>query len=71
MKYQVLDGNKPAQFPNHQVHESWNNSIFNTYVEALNYAHKWLGEYSPGRVFQLNKKYDYSGYGDYIQIIKL
>lgn len=42
MKYQVLQGNLPAGcfgFP--ELHNSWNQSIFNTFAEASEYAYYW------------------------------
>ena len=69
--YQVLDNNKRAQFPDCAVHPSWEKSCFNSFIEALNYAHKWLGMYSPGRILKLNEPYGYSGYGDFIEIRKI
>jgi hypothetical protein len=66
--YQVFDNNKPAQYPAHKVHPSWKQSKFNSFIEALNYAHKWLGNMSPGRILKLNDPYDYSGCGDILEI---
>ena len=40
MAYQVLQGNLPADcfgFP--ELHDSWNQSIFNTFAEASEYAY--------------------------------
>jgi hypothetical protein len=71
MKFQVLDNEVPAQYPYHKVDASWKDSVLKSYIEALNYAHKWLGLYSPGRILKLNQPYDYSGYGDYISIIRI
>lgn len=71
MKFRVLDNDIPAEYPYHKVDASWSNSTFPTFVEALNYAHKWLGVYSPGRILKLNQPYDYSGYGDCISIIRV
>lgn len=69
--FRVLDNAKPARFPEHHVDPSWSNCDFATFVEALNYAHKWLGPYSKGRILKLNENYDYSGYGDELCITRL
>lgn len=42
MAYQVLQGNLPADcfgFPD--LHNSWNQSVFNTFEEANSYAYYW------------------------------
>jgi hypothetical protein len=70
--FQVYDGNKPADCANHKVHESWDKSLYCTFEEALGYADKWLGIYSPGiEVLKTNIPYDYSGYGDIVDIRKV
>jgi hypothetical protein len=69
--FKVFDGGKPANYEHHKVHSSWQNCTFKSFVEALNYAHKWLGVYSPGKILKLNTPYDYSGYGDIIEIRKV
>jgi len=45
----------------------WKNNKFNTFEEAIEYANKWLGEYS-GVELKLNTPIDYDGYGDTIEI---
>lgn len=72
--FQLFDGDKPAQYPEHDVHPSWTNSKFSTFDEAKEYAWKWLGPYGGsydgtyGVDLQLGVKYDYSGMGTYIEI---
>lgn len=69
--YQVFDNNKPAQYPDHKVHPSWNRSTFVRLGEARNYAIKWLGVHAPEpEVLKVGTPYDYSGCGDMI-VIKL
>ena len=65
--YQVFDNGKPADCLHCKVHESWNKSAYDTFEEALEYANKWLGMYG-GVVLKLNTPWDYSGYGDMIEI---
>lgn len=53
--------------------ECWQNATFETFEEAVRYASEWLGNWSPSlsylRVALANEaEYDYSGYGDTIQI---
>jgi hypothetical protein len=68
-KYTVYDNDRLACYPHHAVDSSWNNASFNTLKEAREYAHNWLGVYSPGvDGFKPNVPYDYSGYGDIIEI---
>lgn len=40
--YTVYDGNRIASMG------AWNGEGFKTYDEAVEYAHSWLGVYSPG-----------------------
>ena len=74
MKFQVFDGDKPAQFPDCRVDKSWDNSVFDTEDEALVYARKWCAPYgstydgTQGFTIKAGEKYDYSGYGDFIEI---
>ena len=46
-RYQVLDNNKPAQYPYCNVSPSWNKSIYDSWEEAHEYAQKWLAIYAP------------------------
>lgn len=62
--FQVIDNNKPADCNNHKVDKSWNKSKFETLDEAFQYADNWLGIYGP----MINNPFDYSGYGDIIEI---
>lgn len=68
MKYAVYDNNRPAKFPDINVHPSWSNNEFATFNEALVYAKKWLGEYGVGVPMEVNVPWDYSGFGDMILI---
>lgn len=72
MKYAVYDDDRPAKFPECKVHPSWKNNVFDTLDEAAEYTHKWLDMYSPGietlKEVALNKSWDYSGYGSFIEI---
>jgi hypothetical protein len=64
----VYDNNKPARYPEHNVHYSWQCNTYDTFEQALSYARKWLWPYGEGVVLKLNKPWDYSGYGDMIEI---
>jgi hypothetical protein len=74
IKYQVFENDKPCDAANHKVHKSWNNSIFDSFNDALKYVYKWIGEYAdPDSMtgssgIKVNIPYDYSGYGDMIEI---
>lgn len=68
MKYQVFDNNKPAQYPHCNVHPTWDNSVFDSLGEAQNYVKKWLGQYCAPNPLKINEKYEYSSYGDYVEI---
>jgi hypothetical protein len=65
----VFDDDKPADFLNHNVHESWSHSVFPTKKEAQEYAINWLGHrgvgYTPDT---LPDRLEYSGYGHVIEI---
>ena len=41
MKYQVFQDGKPADCHNFDVHESWSKSTYNTFDDAVAYAHRW------------------------------
>lgn len=68
MPFQVFDNGKPADCHHHTVSSSLNCSVFSTYEEARAYAESWLGEIFHSTDLQLNTPYDYSGYGDLIEI---
>lgn len=72
MKYQVFDNGKPADCHHHKVDASWANSTFSLAAEAVDYACKWLNwESVMGVLLEVNKPYDYSGYGDFIEIRRI
>jgi len=66
--FQVFDNNKPADASGHNVHHTWNNSTFSTFEEAHQYANQWLAPSHGLVILKLNQPYDYSGYGDIIEI---
>jgi hypothetical protein len=47
----VFDDDKPADFLNHNVHESWSHSVFPTKKEAQEYAINWLRIYDEPEQF--------------------
>lgn len=67
IRYQVLENGVPCDAEHQKAHPSWKTSIFDTFEEAQKYANKWLGMYG-GVTLELNKSWDYTGYGDYIVI---
>ena len=74
MPYQVLEGtrNGPAKPCSHhyfQVDRSWNQHTYNSFIEAYNYAQRWLGPFR-GISIKLNQPTEYSRYGDTIEIKK-
>lgn len=67
MPYQVLDNGRPADSKNQnlRVDYGWDNSIFTTLNEAVDYAASYFYPYpAPKKV----EKIDYSGYGDMAEI---
>ena len=66
--YQVICNGRRAQYPDHDVHPSWNTSLFDKWEDAVEYTHKWLGVYGWGERFMPNIPIDYSGYGDIVVI---
>lgn len=72
--FKVYDNGKEANCFGYKVHESWDAKGFETFEAALIYARKWIAPYggsydgTDGVILQLNKPYDYSGYGDFIEI---
>ena len=69
--YQVFDNEKLADCISHKVDLTWKNSSFKTLKEARAYARNWLGLWAPGILLKVNKPFDYSGYGDIIEIRKV
>ena len=68
MAFQVFENGKPAQFPFFAVDPSWDNSIFESFEKAENYANAWLGSIYGPLVFELDVPEDYNGYGDCLVI---
>lgn len=69
--FQVLDNGRLAQYPDCDVDKSWSNATFDSNLEAILYARKWLGKayhFVLNKNFVLNTPVDYSGYGDTIEI---
>jgi hypothetical protein len=70
--WQVLDNNKPAKgWRLDKDDEDIGRYEFDSFEEAHDYAVNWLGRWGSGLRFQPNTEYDYSGYGDTIQIKKI
>lgn len=67
--FQVFENDKPAEIIGSEI---WGNSKFNTMIEAINYAKKWLGDgYCPKNFrIKLNEKY-YFAQNCYIEIKKV
>ncbi len=66
--FQVLDNDKPAELKGSKL---WNNSIFQFFEEAQEYAECYCGEFGTCAPKRPNQKVDYSGYGDTIEIKSL
>ncbi len=72
IKYGVFDNNRPCStvgFPDFDP--SWDNHLFDSFDDALVYANKWLGYYPDYVSLKVNKPWDYSGYGDFIEIVEM
>jgi hypothetical protein len=71
-KYQVLESGKPCDCRNYEVHPSWNQSIYDTFDDAMQYAKEWfwpfLGQQDSTFILELNKPYDYDGCGSTAEI---
>ena len=65
--YKVFEDGKPAQYPDFDVHPSWDCCEFETFEDAVAYARHWLGPSAEGAIFNLNEPWDY-GYGSTIEI---
>lgn len=67
--FQVLDNGKPAEMERSIL---WGDSIFQYFEQAYRYAKRWIGpgteDCVPNRP---DKKADYSGHGDTIEIKSL
>jgi hypothetical protein len=63
--YFVLDNGKPAIMEDSKV---WNKHFYTDFGQALGYAKNWLGEYDTLPENYQGDPYDYSGYGDKIEI---
>lgn len=67
--YAVYDNGKPASrtgYPQITNINDWNTHRFSSIEDAVQYAHDWLGAWS--LPLKVNEPYDYSGYGDFIEI---
>lgn len=69
--FQVFDNNRPADCRHCAVGKDWNKSCYPTFKEAYAYAEQWLGD-----TYKLPDNWDgspfnYSGYGDTIEIRKV
>ncbi len=70
-KFAVYDNGKPAKYPECNVHPSWDNNSFDSFEKAIEYTSTWLGMLGEDFIYptiKLNEPYDYSGYGDLIEI---
>jgi hypothetical protein len=70
--YIVCDNHKIAQFPQHAVDRSWKHPICDTFDKAQGYCERWLGyNFRSATPQSPNIPIDYSGYGDFIEIVKI
>ena len=63
--YKVLDNGKPALL----IESEWKKFEYDTFEEALSYVESWLGEEYSIPFGWRGSRYDYSGYGDTIEIV--
>ena len=80
MPYQVFDNGHPCELDFPPPREGsdeydWGNSTFEEFDDALFHARIWLGDAwggsddgESGVVLESDEEYDYSGYGDVIEI---
>ncbi len=67
----VFDNNKPASvegFPQLTKGNGWDTHLFPTFAEAVQYAKDWLGQWDTLPDGWDGKPYNYSGYGDKIEV---
>ncbi len=69
-KFQVLENNKPCDSASFQQLRGcgWDNSFFNSFADAVEYSRQWLGDYDNLPDEWNGSCWDYSGYGDVIEI---
>jgi hypothetical protein len=72
-KFNVYDNGRPAKSSSFSKwkrgkssNSDWANHSFASFEEAQQYADKWLGDYAAP--LTVNQPYDYSGYGDLVEI---
>lgn len=69
IKYKVLDNHKPAIGAIYDLdNEDLGKNEFPSFEEAHDYAVSWLGHWGKGLKLKPNIAYDYSGYGDILEI---
>ena len=66
--FQVLDNGKPAELKGSKL---WSDSIFQFFEEAQEYAEYYMAEFGTCAPKRPDKKVDYSGRGDTIEIKSL
>lgn len=69
--FNVYDNGKPASTAGQKVltpGNGWDNHSFHTFEKAVEYAKLYLGEYDCLPANWDGLSYDYSGYGDTIEI---
>ena len=70
MRYQVFENGKSCDwqgYPSLQ-HPCWETSIFDSLLKARDYLNLWCGCLGPIPNLNPGEKYDYSGYGDIVEI---
>jgi hypothetical protein len=66
--YHVFDNGKPARYEHGSC---WRENVFDTLAAAQDYAKRWVGDHHTIDNLQVNTPYDYSGYGDTIEIMEV
>lgn len=65
--WEVFDNDRPAII-HIDSKNGWNNNFFRDFTQALKYAKSWLGVQDTLPENYQGEPYDYSGFGDMIEI---
>ena len=71
--FDVFENGKRCTPENFDVHSSWDHDPFDNLSNARNFVMKWMGQWRPSNKedFVVGYAYDYTGYGDTIEIRKV
>jgi hypothetical protein len=68
--FSVYDGGSAAKYNDPTTTSIWRTNTFTSFEQALKYTKDWLGDYDTLPDNWDGKAYDYSGYGDTIEIVE-